>query len=341
MIRCFFSTSKDKVGTKIAKYSEAEEADRRKNVRGYLFGRFFNYVQNYDKVIEKRFPGAVQVYRVFMTGVKEFFKDMKRFMKLTKIANDSKEGLRALNREEIECYYQLPKDMFKVAPTLIISALPFMNYVVFPIAYMYPRIFLTSHFWTEKQKNEFRIAYMRERLIYNKPVFRLLQARLDLLKDSDDRKDDCDKMRQILGHLGSGTHPLVEEIIEIKPVFTKTPYNLESLGARHLTYLCHLYSLHTWPGKRGRLAERSYLLHHMDLAINREGGSHNMPTEALRQSCFMRGLNPTNLTNEDMIEYLRKWILVSSNIDGASVSLYLHLPILLAYNHPNNWVLIH
>lgn len=194
------------------------------------------------------------MYRVFMTGVKEFFKDMKRFMKVTKIANESEEGLRALNRSEIEIYYHLPKDMFKIAPTLLISALPFMNYVVFPIAYMYPRIFLTSHFWTEKQKNEFRVAYLRERLIYNKPVFRYLQARLDLLKDLDDRKDDFEKMSQILGHLGSGTHPLPEEIIEIKPVFTKSPYNLESLGARHLTYLCHLYSLHTWPGKRGRLA---------------------------------------------------------------------------------------
>lgn len=118
------------MGTKITKYSEADEAGRN-NVQVFLFGRFFNYVQNYDKVIEKRFPSAVQVYRVFMTGVKEFFKDMKRFIKITKIANDSELGLRALNRSEIECYYHLPKDMFKIAPTLIISALPFANYVVF------------------------------------------------------------------------------------------------------------------------------------------------------------------------------------------------------------------
>lgn len=52
-ICCFPSTSKDKVGAKIEKYSEAEETGRT-NVRAYIFGRFFNYVQNYDKVIEKR-----------------------------------------------------------------------------------------------------------------------------------------------------------------------------------------------------------------------------------------------------------------------------------------------
>lgn len=246
-------TSKEKVETKIAKYSEAAEADR-SNVRGYLLGRFFDYVQKYDKLIEKRFPGAVHVYRVFMTGVKEFFKDMKRFMKITKIANGSELGLRELNRSEIECYYNLPKDMFKIAPVLIISALPFMNYVIFPLCFLYPRTFLTSHFWTEKQKNEFRIAFMRDRLIYNKPVFRLLQARIDLVKNSDDMRNEYEKMKAILGHLGSGTHPSPEEILNIKVLFTKTPYNLESLSARHLTYLCYLYGLHTWPGKRGRLA---------------------------------------------------------------------------------------
>lgn len=79
----------------------------------------------------------------------------------------------------------------------------------------------------------------------------------------------------------------------------------------------------------------------MDLAINREGGAHNMPSEALRHSCFLRGLNPTNLSDDEMIEYLRKWVMISEVVDGESVSLYLHLPILLAYNHPNNWVLIH
>uniref|UniRef100_A0A336KLY7 CSON006735 protein n=1 Tax=Culicoides sonorensis TaxID=179676 RepID=A0A336KLY7_CULSO len=334
------STSKEKTGSKLANYSESEDADRN-NVRGYLFGRFFNYVQNYDKVIEKRYPKAVHVYRVFMTGVKEFFKDMKRFMKITKIANDAPEGLRVLNRSEIECYYHLPKDMFKIAPTLIISALPLMNYVVFPLAYMYPRVFLTTHFWTEKQKDEFRVAYMRERLIYNKPIFRILQARLDLLKKTDENREEYEKLNEIFGHLGSGTHPLPEEIIAIKSIFTKTPYNLESLGSRHLTYLCYLYSLHTWPGKRGRLAERSYLVHHMDLAINREGGAHNMTTEALRHSCYLRGLNPTNLSDEEMKQYLTKWVQVSEVVDGDSVSLYLHLPILLAYNHPNNWKLIH
>lgn len=76
----------------------------------------------------------MHVYRIFVVGVKDFYQDMKKFMKITRIANTSTQGLRALTRKELELYYQMPKDMSKVAPVIIISALPFANYVIFPLA---------------------------------------------------------------------------------------------------------------------------------------------------------------------------------------------------------------
>lgn len=279
----------------------------------------------------------MHVYRVFMVGVKDFYRDMKRFLKVTRIANESPDGLRALTRQEIEAYFQTPKDIVKVAPVLLVSALPFANYVVFPLAYMYPRVFLTSHFWTAEQKVEFAQVYLKHRLTYNKPVFRCLQARLSYLKDEGDK----DKMSSVLGLLGSGRHPSAEQILSTKDIFSKPPFNLESLSNIHLFYLCRNHNLRVGLFKRGRLAERSYLVHHMDLAIKREGGVHNMPTEALKTSCFIRGLNPVGLSNDELIEWLRAWTSVSLHVDGTNVSLYLHLPIFFGYNHPNNWKLIH
>lgn len=76
----------------------------------------------------------MHVYRIFVVGVKDFYQDMKKFMKITRIANTSTQGLRALTRKELELYYQMPKDMGKVAPVIIISALPLANYVIFPLA---------------------------------------------------------------------------------------------------------------------------------------------------------------------------------------------------------------
>lgn len=82
-------------------------------------------------------------------------------------------------------------------------------------------------------------------------------------------------------------------------------------------------------------------MHNMDLAIRNEGGEHNLPIEALRLSCYLRGMNPVNLQNEEMIKFLRAWLQVSLDIGTDYNSLYLHLPILLTYNHPNNWRLTH
>lgn len=298
--------------------------------------RFMDYMTNYDKVLEKRFPAAMKMYRVFMDGAKDFYGDMKKFLKITRIANNSAVGLRSLTRKELELYYQMPKDMMKVGPVLLASALPFTNYVILPMVYMFPRMFLTTHFWTLQQRLNFQEDVLRDRISYNRKVFRCMQAKLDKLKALD-----YQRLGHILGLLGSGLHPTSEEIIEIKDIFEQPPFDLDSLTAKHLKYLSRLHDIGRGPLKRVRLAERSHIFHHMDLAIKREGGVHNMPVDALRMACFLRGLNPTNLSNEAMIDWLRSWVAVSIKVDRSNVSLFLHLPILIAYNHPNNWKLTH
>ena len=105
-----------------------------------------------------------------------------------------------------------------------------------------------------------------------------------------------------------------------------------------------LNKLHGIPSglfKRHSLYEHAYLVHYMDKAICREGGVHNMPLEPLRNACYMRGLNPINLNNEEMIAWMRDWIKISTTIEAEHLTLFLHLPILLGYNHPNNWQLLY
>ncbi|XP_053687695.1 LETM1 domain-containing protein 1 [Sabethes cyaneus] len=319
-----------------AKYSRENV---KRNVQGYVFSRFFDYVKNYDKVLEKKFPSAMHVYRVFLVGVKEFFNDMKKLVKITKIVYQNDNDLRCLTRKEIELYYQMPRDMKKVAPVLLISALPFANYVVFPLAYMYPRTFLTAHFWSIQQKGDFAQQDLRQRLQYNRKVFRCLQAKLDILKKTQDPQ--YEKFSYILGLLGSGLHPTSDEILDVKDLFTRAPLHLSRLSSVHLKYLCRLHDLHSGLMRRFRLSERAYIVHHIDLAIKREGGVHNMSVESLKQACFLRGLNATNLSTENMVDWLNEWVKVSLIVDQDNISLFLHLPVLLSYNHPNNWILTH
>lgn len=106
----------------------------RDNIRGYFFTRFIDYVKNYDKVLEKKFPGAMKAYHVFINGVKSFYHDMVAFLKLHKLMIGEEDGLLILTRKELELYYQMPRDMRKVGPLLLISALPLVHYVLFPVA---------------------------------------------------------------------------------------------------------------------------------------------------------------------------------------------------------------
>ncbi|XP_017096105.2 LETM1 domain-containing protein 1 isoform X1 [Drosophila bipectinata] len=309
----------------------------RDNMQDYIFTRYFNYVKNYDKVLEKNFPKAMQLYRVFFDGVKTFFGDMKRFLKIARIANDSPQGIRVLNRQELELYMQMPRDMIKVAPALIGCSLPMVGYAFFPLVFWYPRTFLTSHFWTPQQRSEFQIYYMKRRLCYNKPVFRCLQAKLKATAAHPKHAQFAD----ILGQLGSGTHPTPEMLIDVKDIFVDGPYSLLGMPRKHVKNLVNLHGLPSSIFKRHRLHEHAFLVHYMDQAINREGGVHNLPLPALRYSCYLRGLNPECLSTEEMIEWLRNWVKVSTSIQGEHITLFLHLPILLGYNHPSNWKTIY
>lgn len=95
---------------------------------------------------------------------------------------------------------------------------------------MFPRNFLTSHFWTLQQKSEFQQYFFHERLLHNRQVFRCLQAKLKTVQKHPKYED----FERVLGQLGSGTHPSVEQILNIKEIFEDTPYDLMSLTGRHI-----------------------------------------------------------------------------------------------------------
>lgn len=66
--------------------------------------------------------------------LQDFYRDLKIFFSVIHKLNLTGKGLDSLTRKELEIYHQMPKDMIKVAPVLLLSALPFANYVIFPIA---------------------------------------------------------------------------------------------------------------------------------------------------------------------------------------------------------------
>lgn len=119
-----------------AKFEESQRKAEhvREDIRGYALERFINYIKNYERVLEKKFPGAMRVYRVFMDGVKLFGRDMMDYVKIRSRMLISDAGVETLTRRELELFYQMPNDIRKVGPILLISAIPFAHYVTMPIA---------------------------------------------------------------------------------------------------------------------------------------------------------------------------------------------------------------
>lgn len=50
-------------------HNEASK-ERQKQIRQYVLSRYMQYVQQYASVLEKKFPAAMRVYRVFTIGIK-------------------------------------------------------------------------------------------------------------------------------------------------------------------------------------------------------------------------------------------------------------------------------
>lgn len=95
------------------------------------------YLGGYEKILELRFPKAMRVYRVFSVGIKDFYQDSKDFVRVKGLARSAIKnggGIQSLTGKDIDVFYRMPREMLRVAPVLLISALPFANYVVFPVA---------------------------------------------------------------------------------------------------------------------------------------------------------------------------------------------------------------
>lgn len=72
------------------------------------------------------------------------------------------------------------------------------------------------------------------------------------------------------------------------------------------------------------------------MAIEREG-MNSININDLRYICFVRGLNARHLSQEELVKYLTTWLAITTKLDSSAVSLLLHLPILIGYNHPSRF----
>lgn len=68
--------------------------------------------------------------------------------------------------------------------------------------------------------------------------------------------------------------------------------------------------------RRSRLTKYANTIGQMDDAIIKEGGASTLPIIELRKACFLRGLNPINMSRHELVTWLESWLSLSSGISG-------------------------
>lgn len=123
----------DSIKTNVTE-SQKKVEDVRNDIGGYAFDRVFNFTEKYAAKLEHRFPKAVKAYRLFTNGFKTFFKDFSLYAKYFKELRLKDLRLEDLSRKDLELYYWMPQECRKLMPMLVVSTLPFAQYVILPIA---------------------------------------------------------------------------------------------------------------------------------------------------------------------------------------------------------------
>lgn len=112
------------------------------------------------------------------------------------------------------------------------------------------------------------------------------------------------------------------------------------MGCAFQVELLKLYNLHRGFNRIKRLEQRANLIQLMDAAILAEGGFKVLSQDEITWNCFFRGLNPVNMRNDEIFNWLSMWLTISQQVDKDCYSLLLHCPILLGYNQLSNLVLL-
>ena len=214
----------------------------------------------------------------------------------------------------------------RVTPVLVLSSFPMAQNIVFPLAMMYPNYLLSTHFYTDEQKMSSFLSDAKSRQSYYISVLRDLQT-----STPNEFKAEKAVLKEIFQQQDI---PSASKILKLRPLFDKGgPLYISELKATHVKHLMKINgvrgSLLWFP--RFRLQQYANLVHEIDRAILRE--EFHMDNMELARACNLRGLNVASLNDDQLYEYLEKWIEITEKLTIYQMSMFLHLPILLGYNH--------
>lgn len=294
----------------------------------------------YDSFLKRRFPTAHRTQTSLWNGFVTTFNDAKIYASLTSDRYYGKQ-LQHFNRHELDVLWHFPSDIAKVGPVMALLALPFATAVVVPLLLFYPRL-MSAPFWTGEQRRRFAVEDLQRRARYYTRILSELERALRTMPEGEERS----QLHQLLLSIAYRKRVVnARDLAGLQEMFRRAPLSLPYVRRRHAKDLARLHGLHLmaltniyaalWP--RSTLARCAEHFQAVDVTLKKDG-VEALSDDELNEACLRRGLLPHSLSRIKKMEFIHQWLLVQSAISngGTSPSLYLHLPIFLAYCHPAN-----
>ncbi|KAA0184033.1 hypothetical protein FBUS_07996 [Fasciolopsis buskii] len=249
----------------------------------------------------------------------------------------------------------VPQDVLRAAPLMLLAPLP-GTFLLYPLFFAYPRLFLTRQFWTGEQRAQFDQAKLDRRMSILPDLILT-----DLHNHVTNLKSDRNTSALVLQHsylfqsvyeqIKSGVKPSTENLIQLIPLFNG-PLALEKLPRSSVVNLCMLHDLtfrtstrqsssrlaaelltlveprHMHSRRLRRLHVRSHLLLVEDRLLLHDftepNGSFNLNKDECLATCFLRGIDPFQTDANEVMERLRSW--VACSLADSGKHLLLHSP---------------
>lgn len=304
-------------------------------------------VKNLPKVansFEKRFPKTYRLFTLLSRGTRRFGSETMQFLRTRNSIISNPRYVESMSWKDVNIYRELPRDWKSVSPVMIIAALPFMNYIILPLAYLYPEKLLCKQFWTYNQQ----LQYNQNKLIkkfseHDRLIMNLKQAIENKLSNKDNYAKNMSL--DLIEKIQSKRTVDVREILEIKPILSRPEFNLNNLTNSHLgslvdTHRCQRVFTRS-PIKN--LEYYAYWLNQEDMKLMREN-IEEIEIEYINSFSFERGFDAKQHSLKEQIQFLRSWFEFSHKMGYSSsrsymennYTLYLHGQVLLSKQYSYN-----
>lgn len=287
---------------------------------------------------QDRFPKTYKLFSILKDGTKRFGAETLLFTRHKNNLAKNPRYVQSMTWKDVNIYRELPRDWKAVAPVMIIASIPFMNYIILPLAYIYPQKLLCKQFWTQNQIRQYGENKFNRRLLQTDSLLIRLRDEVELKLSN---KDNYAKnyATDLIERVHSGRQVSLDEIIELKPILNRPEFNLNNLKQDHLQNLVNLHNcqrVFNWSHIRN-LEYYAYWLNMEDKKLMKEN-LDKIENEYIWNFSYDRGINANKHSSKELAHYLRNWMKFSSQLgftDSKSYqennyTLYLHGMILLS-----------